>query len=702
MRSFSLFFFVALPIFFLMFPFLCAQENRGKDLFEKIVQTKESDVATRVLLLEELYHELQKYPEIIHYFKRLLADQNHKEIQSTVLDFLRIRLEQDPQFLSSLLTLLPQVFFLQEQEPEGSVKVAVHAFLIPLKKLPQWLSLLFDLLKNPALVLSERCSLLYALEDEYHWSKSHLETLIQILEKSDTEPQLFRENLAKLLEHWTGQPLGIEGKRWREWFLLYEGMEDHLLKENILRFKDQRAVEVLQQYHKKLQEQDQLFEQELLTLLSKEALVEQLLKVLFSRFPKVRLFAIESLGKRKEAKAVDPLLLLLKEENPEIRGAVIRALTEIRDKRALEPLLALLSVPSITLGEQIQIIEKLGVFAETSIIPQLLEIFKTTSSSELQTACVKSLGTLKAQSALPLILEYGLLSKDNNLRWHSIDVLGKIGDRTLIAPLLRLQYSKESVTSIRQVLLSSLANFHDTESLPLFQEALKDPSDTLRAFAAQFFYNVVTGKESSQDLLPLIKSLQDHESIAKQAWSSLQTILENYPLLREPVEKQIYELALLEERPQKRQVLLVNCLKVMQLENTPDPPLSFPRLLRKARCQYLLELWSLAAVSYQKIFEREEWNDCLSKDLILFESLDIALEEKKIETVQKRLSEAPFRQVDSTSPYFWPKKYLTAKLFYLQGNFVATRQELDPQMPDFEKMEASLRKKCESLLQKIP
>ncbi|MEK7486732.1 MAG: HEAT repeat domain-containing protein [Planctomycetota bacterium] len=717
-----------------------AQPQTTQKIFEDILACKKNDDTAISLAIHKLYEAYKKDPEFIQYFRQLLNQKERLDIQKNVIDYFRAIIERPErkEVIQDALQLFPQILvFLNGNASKHPLRKVSQQFLQEIRKQIALHSELIRLILSLKPTLEERISAIYVFRSESQWSKETLQTLIEFLLKSPEEE--IRKSLMLLLEYWTGYTFQ-EPREWKEWWDQRQSMDILTLKEEIIRQKNHQLETIRenqsQQVTLLIEEKEKQFETILIDLFTLKAYPEQFLKILSFSSPRIRKFAVEKLGATRAVIAVDPLIGLLVDPSSEVRSASIQALIKIKEVKALDPLTELLKDPKLSVSDTQIILEGLKVFkttettskilqvllgflksplsvirstailelgnlGESSAIPDLIEIFKTDLLPEVQEACVKSLGNLKAKDAVSWIIQIGLNNKENSLRWHSIDALGRIGDPQALAPL-KQQFQNETVPLVQAVILSSLGLLRDYESLSLFKQILNGNYDKLiRQKAAGSFYQLISGKETSEDFIPLLNALKDPESsIAEAVWISLENILQSYPKFFKPIEEYLYQEAFKHERlfELKQRIFFISCNRILLLyeQKQSQSDIDLQHLLLKARCEYYLEANNLQ--TYSKVFNlKPPPDEQLSLEL---EYIDILLNNKNIDEAMRRLNNLP--EIPSASPFFWWRRYLGARIRFLQKDIEGAKKELDLNDSSAQSMDPYLLYKCKLFLQQLP
>lgn len=184
-----------------------------------------------------------------------------------------------------------------------------------------------------------------------------------------------------------------------------------------------------------------------------------------------RMRAAERLGRLKEKTAVDVLINTLKDESDGVKKYACFALGEIGSPEAIKPLIALFSDPN----------KYVRGYAKTA----LLKIGEPASEP----------------------LARLLNNIDKNVRWKSAVVLGRMGDRRAVKPLMEaLEYGGKEYRKEAALLLSQLK---EKKAIRLLIRALGD--DEKHVVKAARVGIIEWGKEDEEVVIQLITALKDED-----------------------------------------------------------------------------------------------------------------------------------------------------------------------------------------------
>ena len=295
------------------------------------------------------------------------------------------------------------------------------------------------------------------------------------------------------------------------------------------------------------------------SLLVEEPTLERLKIDLKSSEAKVRKKAATELGKSRSREAVAPLLSAAQDPDIEVREEVVKSLGLLRDQEAITILLTTIKDPAESVREEsiialvniyvdhdagfimtrlarkvykkinpfsdqvgtdptvIEHYVKVGPVVIDSIAERLLD-----SSPSIQLDAAKALGILKAQAAIPKMLE-AMKTGDSNLRVATLRSLYKIKDPSVdeqilpylnvtdnavrseailtlglfkshkALPTLQKIYDQNAGSKLRIKALQAISLIGDRTSLELFTRNLRDPDSLYRQFAAEGIARVIDG-----------------------------------------------------------------------------------------------------------------------------------------------------------------------------------------------------------------
>jgi HEAT repeat protein len=292
-------------------------------------------------------------------------------------------------------------------------------------------------------------------------------------------------------------------------------------------------------------------------LLAEQATLDQLKADLKNTDPKVRKKSAAALGKSQDREAVPPLLAATQDSDADVREEVVKSLGLLRDDQAVTMLLTTLKDPVESVREE-SIFALLSLYVEpgTELVttrlakkvykkmnpfsdqvgtdPTVVETYVKVapavmdgiadrlndSSPSIRLDAAKALGVLRAQSAIPKMLE-AMKSGDSNLKIAVLRSLYKtkdpavdeqimpylndsesdVRDETILTlgllrshkalPAIQKIYDENPNSKLRGKALQAISLIGDPSSLALFQRSLKDPDALYRQYAAEGIARVV-------------------------------------------------------------------------------------------------------------------------------------------------------------------------------------------------------------------
>lgn len=179
------------------------------------------------------------------------------------------------------------------------------------------------------------------------------------------------------------------------------------------------------------------------------------LKRLYDENTEVREFAIQTLGRLRDGRAVDPLgkILLDKTEDPHIRTLAAKALGDIGDTRTTQIFKTILIDASSPFGARVAAAIFMGAKKEKSAVDALINALDPNTVSELNWACIDSLGRIDdatGKRKLAAIVSKSLTKwTSNNFTFdhvaNSLWVCINLEDKNLVLALEDL-YSKNAAS----------------------------------------------------------------------------------------------------------------------------------------------------------------------------------------------------------------------------------------------------------------
>ena len=235
-----------------------------------------------------------------------------------------------------------------------------------------------------------------------------------------------------------------------------------------------------------------------------ETIIEKGLK---SEYVSIRDAAIKALGKIKSDKATEPLIYMMLKDK-DTRAAAIRALGKIKDSWAVKSLIVLIHDENEELRVRKEAAQALGNIGGKEAVLGLIAALDS-GTVELNERISQELVKLGEMSVMPLIT---MLSGDNErIMWKAITILGEIGDKRAVKPLiaLLLDDSKDECDRGNYV-ATALGEIGDAEAVdPLIELTLKREENTLTCMSVRALGDI--GDDRAVE--PLIAVLEDENTI---------------------------------------------------------------------------------------------------------------------------------------------------------------------------------------------
>jgi HEAT repeat protein len=235
-----------------------------------------------------------------------------------------------------------------------------------------------------------------------------------------------------------------------------------------------------------------------------ETIIEKGLK---SEYVSIRDAAIRALEKIGNNEATEPLIyMMLKYKNT--RAAAIRTLGKIKDSRAVKSLIMLMHDENEKLRVRKEAAQALGSIGGKEAVSGLIASLDS-GTVELNERIAQELVKLGETAVMPLIT---MLSGDNEgIMWKVVTILGEIGDKRAVKPLivLLLDDSKGECDRGNYVALA-LGKIGDAEAVdPLIELALKREENMLTCMSVRALGDI--GDDKAVE--PLIAVLEDENTI---------------------------------------------------------------------------------------------------------------------------------------------------------------------------------------------
>jgi len=278
--------------------------------------------------------------------------------------------------------------------------------------------------------------------------------------------------------------------------------------------------------------------------------LEQLTTDLKSPDPKVRRKAAEEMGKLRDREALSPLLSAAQDPDAKVREEVVKSLGALRDQKAITMLLTTLKDLSASVREE-SLFALVNLYAEkdegfsfTRLAQKTYKTINTInpyadnvghdptivepwvkvspvvtdaiaerlldSNLGLRLNAAKALGVLKAENAIPKMLE-AMKTGDSKLRIALLRSLYKIGNPSVDTGIL--PYLNDADKDVRDETMLTLGLFRSRKALPEVQKIYeKNPDTKLRLKALQAISLI--GDPSSKELFQ--RNLRDPDARYRQ------------------------------------------------------------------------------------------------------------------------------------------------------------------------------------------
>jgi HEAT repeat protein len=157
----------------------------------------------------------------------------------------------------------------------------------------------------------------------------------------------------------------------------------------------------------------------------------------------VKVFATTALGRIGNKQVFEELVALLDNPDPSLREAAADALGALGDIRAFEYLVALLTDKDY--GLRMNAVYALCELGDNRAIQPLTQILKQDENVEVRRYAARWLYMLKDEKSFQALIK-ALEDQDEDVRYFSIESLGKLGDRRALPYLTELREKELDVT----------------------------------------------------------------------------------------------------------------------------------------------------------------------------------------------------------------------------------------------------------------
>ncbi len=209
--------------------------------------------------------------------------------------------------------------------------------------------------------------------------------------------------------------------------------------------------------------------------------------------------AAEALGLLGDQRAVAPLVALLRIRNGRLAASAARALAAIGEP-AVQPLISSLPTRSAELALRGAIVDALVDIGEPSIGPLIQSL--DSPSSPVRNAAVEALTRIGPTAIAALVA--ALRTENWDLRRRIAQILGQIGEPSLVGPLIQLLRDDDAGVRVRAAqILGQIGQEHAVE--PLIDSMQHDPDEFVRRTAIK----ALASLRSTDSIDSLIQMLDD-------------------------------------------------------------------------------------------------------------------------------------------------------------------------------------------------
>jgi len=303
-----------------------------------------------------------------------------------------------------------------------------------------------------------------------------------------------------------------------------------------------------------------------LDMIGGEKTIEPLHLALKNEMSQVRMSSAEIIGKLKDETAVSLLIELLGDDNSYVKTSANDALLKI-GAPSVPFLIEVLKQkaenvnisPSDLVGDkigtkfkkelakraslQVSVASVLGNMKDPTAIPTLLESMKMmpapnatedekTYAASVRTSAITALATIGSPAVEGLISTLGNKTETETARVNSASVLGTIGDKRAVTPLINTL--KDENKNVKAASATSLGTLKDRRALSSLIEALGD-SDVVTRTNAAASLGLMADKTATQPLLKVLTNKEEREKVRTVALDSLGLIKDTTAL--EPILK---------------------------------------------------------------------------------------------------------------------------------------------------------------------
>lgn len=214
---------------------------------------------------------------------------------------------------------------------------------------------------------------------------------------------------------------------------------------------------------------------------NKAVLIPKLVRLLGSDNADRRYLILGVLGDIGNVSLVTPILPFLNDEKWHVRVAALTALGKIGDKTVIPEIIPALQDQDQCV--KVAAIYALGSLGNAEAIPHLVPLLKDNNSLLVRTATIAALGMIGKKSAIPFLLKY-LNDKDYNISFVVIDSLSKIGDKSVVPELVKILQTKDLHKDIYWKTIEALGVLGDDKLEPILAPFLEHEDEDIRWMTA--------------------------------------------------------------------------------------------------------------------------------------------------------------------------------------------------------------------------
>jgi len=154
----------------------------------------------------------------------------------------------------------------------------------------------------------------------------------------------------------------------------------------------------------------------------------------FDKDAKVRLEAVDSLGKDGSEDAVKPLLDATADSDPRVRAKAFDYLGLIGSKRATQVLTQYLVLSDVDRSSKQRVLVALGRIGDPAAVDPIVSFIEKTKDEELRCGALYALGEIGDAKGLEVVRTYSEQESDPHAQRIARDAIGKINAHLAAAP----------------------------------------------------------------------------------------------------------------------------------------------------------------------------------------------------------------------------------------------------------------------------